>query len=102
MSGVTGTTGTITGLTAGSAVLLRVLARNAVGYGVPSTSISLTPAVVPSAPVSIVLASSGPDFLTFSWSVPLDTGIGDQSVSISSYLLTVDEGFGSGFVALST
>lgn len=56
--------GTVTGLTAGSLVSLRVYASNSIGDGTSSDSIALTPAILPSAPQTISVSSYGADTLT--------------------------------------
>lgn len=43
----------------------------------------------------------GPSYLLLQWTVPLDTGIYDSTLPITSYELQVDEGFGSGFIPLT-
>jgi titin len=92
---------------------LRVLPSNPLGPGEPSDRIRLTPAALPGHPGPITVAYPDPpeNSLILSWSVPADTGGGDQSAVAAStlvYRLEVDEGFydkadGSGnFVALTT
>ena len=97
MTGIATTVGTAPGLTPGALTQLRVIAHNALGGGDPSDSISLTPATLPVAPASITLDSFDSSSLSISWPIPTDTGIGDQTVVISDYMLQVDEGFGDGF-----
>lgn len=78
-----------------------MLARNAKGLGTASSSISLIPSTLPSAPVTISVTTYSSDYLVLSWTSPTNTGIGDTSIAITNYMLEVDEGFGSGFVTLS-
>jgi hypothetical protein len=77
------------------------MAVNAIGEGFPSETISLTPAALPSTSQLIEVTEYGSNYLWLMWATPLDTGIGDQSLSVTSYELQVDEGFGSGFVPLT-
>lgn len=43
----------------------------------------------------------GGDYLDLQWTAPLDTGAGDNTkVSLTKYMLEVDEQFGLGFVPL--
>lgn len=90
-------------LTPGVLTTLRVVAVNAVadGVGAPSEPIELTPAALPGPSASIFVAEYGENYLLLEWDVPADTGAGDQSLQIVSYELQVDEGFGSGFVAIT-
>jgi hypothetical protein len=82
----TGTT-TLTGLTQGTPYWARVAAYNSVGFGVTKTTISTQkPIVVPTTPVSVVLAVQSGSELSVSYSAPTDDG-GD---SISEYLIEWD------------
>ena len=101
VTGITATTKTLTGLTAGGSKTLRVVARNSINFGTPSSSITLVPTGLPNAPTPITVTSYGKDFLALQWVLPTDTGIGDTSVPIIKYKLEVDDGFGNGFVTLS-
>ncbi len=79
---------TITGLTNGTAYVIKVIAKNAVGISLPSAnSAPATPAAtVPSAPTSVV-AVSGNTQLAVSWTAPASTGgspITDYLVKYSS------------------
>ena len=65
---------TITGLTNGTAYVIRVIAKNAVGYGLPSaSSASTTPLGVPGWPTSVVVVSGNAQ-LAVSWATPADNG----------------------------
>ena len=99
---MTSTLGTVTGLTAGTTYQIRVLARNSLGFGLPSSTVSLIPAILPLAPTTITLTAYGPNYLTISWSVPTNTGTGGTTTTITNYMLEVNENFGTtGFVSLS-
>jgi len=80
---------------------LRVVPLNAIGRGQPSDSVFLTSAALPSASLNISVSEFGESYLVLEWTVPLNTGIGDQSLPIISYELQVDEGFGVGFVPIT-
>ena len=94
------TTATISSLTPGQAYTVTIQAVNSVGDGVGSDPVTLTPATLPTAPSPITVSLYEQNALTLTWPVPTDTGIGDTSVAITSYLLEVDEGYGKGFVKL--
>ncbi len=73
----------ITGLTDGTAYVIRVIARNAVGYGLPSaSSASTTPLGVPGWPTSLVVVSGNAQ-LAVSWAAPAYTG----GSNITDYLV---------------
>ena len=100
MNGVL-TGGTVSQLTAGTAIQVRVVASNSLGFGNPSLPITLTPASLPSAPGPVLVTQYGGNFLVLSWTAPTDTGANDATtVTLTGYQLEVDEGFGLGFVAL--
>lgn len=80
---------------------LRVTAVNSIGQGAASEVIELTSAALPSAPESIRVVEYAASYLHLEWDAPLNTGVNDQSLDISSYQLQVDEGFGHGFTSLT-
>jgi hypothetical protein len=88
-------------LPGGVEVELRVVAQNENGWGVPSHIVKFTPAALPEAPTSISVVEYFATALKLQWTVPLDTGAGDQTLKIETYELQVDEGFGNGFVPLT-
>jgi len=90
-------------LTANKGVLtkLRITAVNAIGSGEPSAIVAYTSAALPSAVLLIEVVEYGPTSLWLRWTVPLDTGVGDRTLPITSYELQVDEGFGSGFIRVT-
>lgn len=93
--GIGSTSGTVTGLTPGTLVILRVVARNSLGFGIESSSISLTPSKLPTPPSSLSVTAFGSDSLALSWSGTTDSGIGDSTtIALDSYVLEVDENFG--------
>ena len=83
----TATSCTVTGLTNGTAYVIKVIAKNAVGISLPSAnSAPVTPATVPGAPTSVV-AVSGNASLAVTWVAPTSTGgspITDYLVKYSS------------------
>ena len=101
VTGITALTGTVSSLSPGVSTQLRVTARNSLGYGVPSNSKTLIPAILPLAPASISVTTYGSDYLVLQWSVPTDTGTGGTSTALTNYKLQVDENFGSGFTDLT-
>ena len=78
---------TVTGLTNGTAYVIKVIARNAIGTSLPSAnSAPVTPATVPGSPTSVV-AVSGNTQLAVTWTAPANTGgsaITDYLVKYSS------------------
>lgn len=95
------TKGTANGLTGGTLTKLRLVARNSLGYGVPSQPIELTPASRPGPPGAVLVSLYGGDWLALEWTAPEDTGANDPStVPLTRYMLEVDEHFGLGFVPL--
>ena len=87
VSGITALTGTVSSLSAGVSTQLRVTARNSLGFGVPSSPITLVPAILPLAPASISVTTYGSDHLILQWSVPTDTGTGGTSTALTNYML---------------
>ena len=72
--GATATTGTVTGLTNGTAYTLDVVATNAGGNSAPSArSAAVTPATTPGAP-TIGPPTPGDSSATVTWSAPVDNG----------------------------
>lgn len=86
-TGITGLSGTVTGLIAGTSTEIRVTARNLIGLGTPSASITLVPAILPLAPLTISVSQYGADFLVIDWTVPIDTGTGGTTTPITNYML---------------
>ena len=78
---------TVTGLTNGTAYVIKVIARNAIGTSLPSAnSAPVTPATVPGRPTAVV-AVSGNASLAVTWTAPANTGgsvITDYLVKYSS------------------
>ena len=82
---------TVTGLTNGTAYVIKVIAKNAVGISLPSAnSAPATPATVPSSPTSVV-AVSGNTSLAVTWVAPASTG----GSSITDYLVKYSSNGGS-------
>ena len=84
---ITATSCTVTGLTKGTAYVIRVYARNAVGISLPSANSAPSVTVtVPGRPTSVV-AVSGNTSLAVTWVAPTNTGgsaITDYQVKYSS------------------
>ena len=78
---------TVTGLTNGTAYVIKVIAKNAVGNSLPSAnSAPVTPATVPGSPTAVV-AVRGSSQLAVTWTAPASTGgsvITDYLVKYSS------------------
>jgi titin len=70
---VTGTTAVITGLTNGTAVVVRVIPVNAGGNGTAVTSVPATPRTVAGASTSVV-ATAGNGQVSLTWVAPTDNG----------------------------
>ncbi len=83
-SPITATSCTVTGLTNGTAYVIKVIARNSVGISLPSAnSAPATPAAtVPGSPTSVV-ATSGNTSLAVTWTAPTSTG----GSNITNYLV---------------
>ena len=81
---ITATSCTVTGLTNGTAFVIKVIARNTVGISLPSTNFfPATPAAtVPGTPTSVV-ATSGNAGLAVTWTAPANTG----GAAITDYLV---------------
>ena len=87
----TATSCTITGLTNGTAYVIKVIAKNAVGISLPSTnSAPVTPATVPGAPTSVV-AVRGNASLAVTWVAPASNG----DSNITDYLVKYSSNGGS-------
>ncbi|TSA01984.1 MAG: hypothetical protein D4R77_13365, partial [Planctomycetaceae bacterium] len=87
----TATSCTVTGLTNGTAYVIKVIAKNAVGISLPSTnSAPVTPATVPGAPTSVV-AVSGNASLAVTWVAPASNG----GSNITDYLVKYSSDGGS-------
>ena len=70
----TATSLAITGLTNGTAYVIKVIARNAIGTSLPSAnSAPVTPATVPGSPTGVV-AVRGNSSLAVTWAAPANTG----------------------------
>jgi len=70
---VTGTTAVITGLTNGTAVVVRIIPVNAGGNGAVVTSAPVTPRTVAGASTSVV-ATAGNGQVSLTWTAPTDNG----------------------------
>jgi len=82
---------TVTGLTNGTAYVIKVIARNAVGISLPSAnSAPATPATVPGSPTAVV-AVSGNTQLAVTWTAPASTG----GSNITDYLVKYSSNGGS-------
>ena len=82
---------TITGLTNGTAYVIKVVAKNAVGISLPSAnSAPATPATVPGSPTSVV-AVSGNKQLALTWAAPASNG----GSNITDYLVKYSSNGGS-------
>ena len=90
----TATSLAITGLTNGTAYVIRVYARNAIGYGaLPSdNSAPVTPATVPGSPTGVV-AVRGNASLAVTWTAPASTG----GSAITDYLVKYSSNGGAKF-----
>jgi len=88
----TATSCTVTGLTNGTAYVIKVIAKNAVGISLPSAnSAPATPAAtVPGSPTSVV-ATSGNASLAVTWTAPASTG----GSAITDYLVKYSSNSGS-------
>ena len=73
ITGITGTSRTITGLTNGLLHTVEVYAVNAIGTGQASSTLTTTPATVPSAPTSFT-ASGVNSGILMSWAAPTSNG----------------------------
>ncbi|MDQ1459006.1 MAG: hypothetical protein QOI08_490, partial [Actinomycetota bacterium] len=85
--GATATSGTLTGLTNGHTYAIHLVARNAIGAGMPSTSISVNIGA-PSAPTAVA-ASPGNASATIRWSPPANT----NGSPVTGYIVTPYSGF---------
>ena len=85
---------TITGLTNGTAYVIRVYARNAIGYGaLPSdNSAPVTPATVPGSPTGVA-AVRGNSSLAVTWTAPASNG----GSAITDYLVKYSSNSGATF-----
>ena len=81
-TGVTSTSFTLSGLTNGTAHSIRVAAVNSVGQGSYSSSVSVTPGVVPGAPTSLS-GTAGDTQAALSWSAPSSNG----GASVTGYVV---------------
>ena len=85
------TSSVVTGLTNGTAYVIRVSAGNAVGYSAASDySVSVTPATVPGSPTSVVAVSRNAS-LAVTWLAPTSTG----GSAITDYLVKYSSNGGS-------
>ncbi len=94
-------TAEITGLTRGTTYLVKVSAINSEGTGLPSTSLSVIPAVKPLAPTDIVINSRTTTAISISWTAPDNGGravtgyyvqrSSDAGATWSSILLTPND-----------
>jgi len=82
---------TVTGLTNGTAYVIKLIAKNAVGISLPSAnSAPATPATVPGKPTSVV-AVRGNASLAVTWTPPATTG----GSAITNYLVKYSSNSGS-------
>ncbi|MEI6367985.1 MAG: fibronectin type III domain-containing protein, partial [Planctomycetota bacterium] len=82
---------TVTGLTNGTAYVIKLIAKNAVGISLPSAnSAPATPATVPGSPTSVV-AVRGNASLAVTWTAPATTG----GSNITDYLVKYSSNGGS-------
>ncbi len=72
-TGSTSTSATVTGLSNGTATTFRVSAINAVGTGLASASVTVTPRTVPSEPTGLALVAADSSLMA-SWAAPSDNG----------------------------
>jgi len=72
-TGVTSTSYTVTGLTAGKTYELKVEARNSYGYSASSSVLTLLCAFVPDSPTTITTANVN-DKVSVSWNAPVTNG----------------------------
>ena len=72
-SGVTSTSYTVTGLTAGKTYELKVEARNSYGYSASSSILTMLCAFVPDSPTTITTANVN-DKVSVSWNEPVTNG----------------------------
>ncbi|WP_345718787.1 fibronectin type III domain-containing protein, partial [Kineosporia mesophila] len=90
---VTGTTGSLTGLSNGTAYSITVTATSSAGSGPASSAVTSTPSTVAAAP-SGLSASPGDARFAASWSAPTQTG----GAPITGYVLTATPGTGADVV----
>ncbi len=64
---------TVTGLANGTSYIIKVIAKNTIGFSPPANSAPATPATVPGRPTSVV-ATSGNTSLAVTWTAPASTG----------------------------
>ena len=87
----TATSCIVTGLANGTAYVIKVIAKNAIGISLPSVnSAPVTPATVPGIPTS-VLAVRGDTQLAVTWTAPANTG----GSAITDYLVKYSSNNGS-------
>ena len=94
---VTGTTAVITGLTNGTAVVVRVIPVNAAGNGAFATSTPETPRTVAGAASSVV-ATAGNSQVNLTWVAPTDNG----GSSITGYYVERAIGAGGAWIRIAT
>jgi hypothetical protein len=82
-SGVSSTSYTVTGLTAGKTYEFKVIARNSYGYGSYSTILTVLAGSAPSTPVAPTTTISGSNVI-ISWTKPSENG-----ASITAYTITI-------------
>ncbi|AGZ42862.1 fibronectin type III domain-containing protein [Actinoplanes friuliensis] len=87
VTGSTTRTGTVTGLTNGTAYTVRVRALNAIGNGAASAATTVTPATAPDAPYGLVVLA-GDAAAALSFSPPLSNG----GSAITGYEVSTDTG----------
>ena len=96
-----GTSFNHTGLVKGVKYFYKVFALNEAGIS-SSSNVAFNFAITtPTAPTSFRVDVSGEYQLLVAWAFPLDTGIGDQIWSLSSYTLQWDSTLGSNGMFLS-
>lgn len=85
-SGVTSTSYTKTGLSAGTTYKFKVSARNSIGTGTTTSEFSIVAATIPSTPASPTTTyDEAADTVSIDWNPPSDDG----GLSITGYILQI-------------
>jgi len=88
---VTSRSFTATGLQSGLTYKFRVYARNAVGYGLPSSSVTILTAIVPSAPLAPTTSVSA-NHILIKWTSPSADSQVEYGARITGFSVMVQNG----------